>query len=325
MDYLWECLVKWEEAGGPEDVLGGGFRPAGRPVTQVEELYVIGFNDLRKSCRLHRKESGPRGYVKYVQEWVTHVLDQDPELEDLLDPTIPALQSMLDFEPLLEKRGYRISLHPGGSGIPHIDEIIFDDDRDEDLTVSDIEGLLHQSPDNPFLRSELARATHQAGRKEEAIAQWKALMEEYPDHPHYISAYLDLLLDFDQDRGYDEAERLDFQFELNEYPFDQEDGYSVVVLLYHSSACLRMAIPGQDMDYAMELFDDLLATGLPRELLTKHGMHFLMHLLRGEEIGNESAAREVLSAYPQFPHATAMLGDMMEQLAASVNQNREEE
>ena len=319
MDYLWECLIKWEEAGGPDNLLDGSFRPAGRAITQVEGLYVIGFNNLRKSCRLHRRESGPRGYVKHVQEWVAEVLAQDPKLEELLDPAVPMLRSTLDFQLLLDKHGYQISLHHVGTGIPGIDDFIFDDDKDEESSVTEILGLLKQYPGNPFLRNELASALAREDRKEEAVETWKALIDKYPDHPLYISAYLDMALSFDNDLGFEEAERLDFKFELNKYPFDNEDGYSVVALLRHTSACIQMALTGKDMPYAIELFNDLASTGLPKELLTSHGGHFLLALFETVETDHEFSAEDVLNEYPQFPLATALIGGMLEELAASLD------
>lgn len=157
MDFIWECLIKWEETDGPEELLDGSFRPAGRPVTTVEELFVMAFNDLRKSCRINRKEGGPRGYVKAVQEFVATVLPSDPDLEDLLNPAVPVPGTM-DFEPLFEKRGYRISLLHAPTGDLAVDKLIYESDSEDGPSISEFEAYLKQYPNNRLLRAEYAVA-----------------------------------------------------------------------------------------------------------------------------------------------------------------------
>lgn len=304
MDYLWECLLKWEEVGGPGDLLDGSFRPAGRPVTKVEELYVMGFNDLRKSCRFHRQQSGPRGYVKYVQQWIAECLAHDPELEDLLNPEIPA-DGGLNFEPLQEKRNYRITLDHLDSEDAAVDALIYDGDGEE-LTTADFKAFLKRYPNNQLLRAEYAVELRAEDKIDEAIAVWQKLISEAPGHPYYLSAYLDLLLKHDEDLGFDEAERLNFQFELDKYPFDGKGGYTVSTLLNHSSACIRMATMGKDFAYALELFDDLIRTGLPAELLESIGSSIILEVLAGkdeEELEKGYPFQHLVDDFPAFTAA----------------------
>lgn len=324
MDFIWECLIKWEETDGPEELLDGSFRPAGRPVTTVEELYVMAFNDLRKSCRLNRREGGPRGYVKAVQEFVAKVLASDPDLEELLDPAVPVPGTM-DFEPLFEKRGYRISLQHTPSGDPAVDKLIYESESEKGPSVSEFEAYLKQYPNNRLLRAEYAVALGGAARTEDAIQVWHQLLKETPDHPYYLSAYLDLLLRHDNDQGFEEAERLDFQFELNKYPFDAAGGYSLAVLLLHSSACINMALHGQDMAYALELFDDLVRAGIPAPLLTSIGSTFI--LLELEELSDEEVTDDfpldyLAEDYPDCSYAVAFLEsqwDLVSETLSSVS------
>lgn len=317
MDYLWECLVKWEAAGGPEDLLDGSFRPAGKPVTQVEELYVMAFNDLRKSCRLHRQQDGPRGYVKYAQEWIADVLASNPDLEDLLDPAIPA-EGGLDLEYLFEKRNYRVTLQPVSTGIDAIDALLYEDEE-EDPSASEFEALLTHYPDNKLLRAEYAVALSNEDREEEAITVWQKLIPETPTHPYFLSAYLELLLKHDDDQGFAEAERLNFQFELDKYPFDGDGGYTVTALLSHTSACITMALHGKDMAYALELFDDLARTGLPKVLLTSISSSFILFGL------DRKAGEAMDSSFPldylfkKFPEFTPTIDFLEEQWDATID------
>lgn len=316
MDYLWECLIKWEEAGGPDDLLDGSFRPGGRPVTMVEELYVMGFNDLRKSCRMHRRANGPRGYVKFVQEFIADTLAKDPTLEELLDPEIPAISVGLDFQPLLEKRGYQITMAPDYSGDDEVDHILFE--LEEEASLTEIEKLLKRYPNNQLLRAEYAVQLKGADRVEEAIMEWENLLKNSPQNPHYLSAYIGLWLHEDNDRGFEEAERLDFQFELDKYPFDTSEGYSIVALLMHSSACITMALYGKDIAYALELFDDLVRTGLPIELLQNIGSEFILYGLRGLDTTEKEeyvAVDDLPIKFPQFSAATDFIEVQWEAVA----------
>jgi len=321
MDFIWECLIRWEEAGGPVDLLDGNFRPGGRAVTMVEELYVMAFNELRKSCRLHRKADGPRGYIKFVQGFVAQTLEYDPTLEELLNPDIP-LEGGLNFEPLLDKRGYRITVEPELSGILEIDELLFE--GEEEASFQEVESLVEKYPDNELLLSEYAVKLKKNGREEEAIALWKKLQEASPRNPYYVSAYIDRLLRYDEDLGFEEAERLNFQFELDKYSFDSAEGYSIVALLCHSSACITMALLGRDIAYALELFDDLVRTGLPPEFLYSIGSEFILYGIKGMEAEDKKeyvALDELASEFPNFSAATDFIEEQWEVANTVLSEN----
>lgn len=265
MDMIWECLVKWEAAGGPEDLLDGSFSPGGRPVTQVEELYVMGFNDLRKSCRLYRQQDGPRGYVKYVQEWIAEMLDDSPSFRDLLDPDVP-VQDGWDFDYLLEKRNYKITLNYKSTGDAAVDALIYEDGNGKEASPEALEALLQRFPNNRLLRADYAISIS-GDKTEDAAHLLRGLVAEAPSQPYFVSSYLNMLFNIDKDLGFEEAERLDFKFDLNAYTFDNEDGYSVTALIAHASVCTKIAVAGPDLPYVFELLDDLLRVGIPEELL----------------------------------------------------------
>lgn len=52
-----------EEQSDFDHLINGDYKPAGKAIEQVEELYVIAFNYLKKSVRFWRKKDGPRGYL----------------------------------------------------------------------------------------------------------------------------------------------------------------------------------------------------------------------------------------------------------------------
>lgn len=324
MDYLWECLVKWEAAGGPADLLDGSFRPAGRPITQVEELYVMGFNNLRKSCRIHRRQDGPRGYVVYVKQWVNQILADDPELAELLDPSIPA-QGGVDFSGLYEKYGYHVSLKFGESGIPAIDAAIFE--SDEEPSLAKLRSLLSLYPGVPTLRSELATLLEDEENPEEATALWQGLIAEFPKNAYYTSGYLNFLLKTDQPHALAECERLGFSPLLKDYTPEEEDGYRITSLINHSAVTIQMAMLRNDAKTAMELLNDLLATGLPDELISSIATYLLIYRLKNNTENNPGGAEQqnILHDFPQYPHATAMInmmwGEILEEFANTSGHN----
>lgn len=63
IDLIFQQLETAEEEGAFNELLDGSFAPAGRPVTVVEELYVMAFNYLTKSAALWRKNRGRKGYL----------------------------------------------------------------------------------------------------------------------------------------------------------------------------------------------------------------------------------------------------------------------
>ena len=68
---LWEMLLLREELQADGELVENpAFAPAGRPLRQLEEVYIMAFNRLHKSVRFWRKTGGVRGYLNYVKEYV---------------------------------------------------------------------------------------------------------------------------------------------------------------------------------------------------------------------------------------------------------------
>lgn len=313
-DYLWECLLKWEDASGPEGLLDGSFRHGNRTVTTVEELYVIAFNDLRKSCRIRRQMDGPRGYVKHAQEWVAEVIAEDPELLELLDPAVPA--NKLNLEYLLDKRGYQVSLSPARTGIPAIDQFLFDDGELEEPYPEDFELLLERYPDDPSLKAEYAITLESEDRADEALPILREVAHGYPEVPYFVGIYLESLMDANPDQVEAEAERLRFRPNLADYPYDAEDGYSVPSLLAHSAFSIRTALGRQDLHFALDLLNDLIKSGLPEELLLDISKSVLVHQLTDNEerSADSSPLNELFEQFPQFDAALEMIGEQLAEL-----------
>ncbi|MEM6770203.1 MAG: hypothetical protein AAF597_06455, partial [Bacteroidota bacterium] len=198
MDNIWDGLLLWEEAEGRTPLLDGSFRPGGRPVTMVEELYVIAFNDLRKSCRFHRKQDGTtRGYVKYVKHFIASILADDPSLVEMLEPDLYKGPS-LTFSHLLDKRGYQIDPKIATHEEPEI-AVIYE--QEEAASLSQIEALLLRFPDDTQLKAEYAHTLKQYDRLPEAISIIKELATAAPRNPYFVSTYLSFLFDEAIDKG----------------------------------------------------------------------------------------------------------------------------
>jgi hypothetical protein len=67
---IWDALLSREELGTDDHLLHGPWTIAGRPPRDLEEIYLVAFNDLRKSVRFWRKRAGARGYLGHIGEYV---------------------------------------------------------------------------------------------------------------------------------------------------------------------------------------------------------------------------------------------------------------
>jgi hypothetical protein len=65
---IWDAILIREEVGADDHLLEGQWTIAGRPPRDLEEIYLLAFNDLRKSVRFWRKRAGARGYLGHIGE-----------------------------------------------------------------------------------------------------------------------------------------------------------------------------------------------------------------------------------------------------------------
>ncbi|MEM6772030.1 MAG: plasmid pRiA4b ORF-3 family protein, partial [Bacteroidota bacterium] len=126
------------------------------------------------------------------------------------------------------------------------------------------------------------------------------------------------------DKGFAEAENLDFKFELTDYDFDTVSGYSITALLAHSAVCIRMAAMGQDHDYCLELLDDLVRTNLPEEFLASIGRHIVLEVI--PEDSEDGEAEERISHFieswsSKYPKAIGIISGIMEGLRSALLDN----
>lgn len=92
-------------------------------------------------------------------------------------------------------------------------------------------------------------------------------------------------------------------------------------LLLHSSACINMALHGQDMAYALELFDDLVRAGIPAPLLTSIGSTFILlelERLMDEEVTDDFPLDYLAEEFPDFSYAVAFLEAQWEMVSETV-------
>ena len=67
-----EALDMRTETGADDHLIQNeDVQPGGRPIPNVESLYAAGFTYLIRSARFWRKQNGPKGYLKYISEFLT--------------------------------------------------------------------------------------------------------------------------------------------------------------------------------------------------------------------------------------------------------------
>ncbi len=72
LEAIWDVLLLREDQHADQHLVNNpAFAPAGRPIALLEEAYVSTFARLVKSARFWRKQEGPRGYLRYVEGFVS--------------------------------------------------------------------------------------------------------------------------------------------------------------------------------------------------------------------------------------------------------------
>lgn len=68
LEEIWNILLAREAIDADQNLLSGDWTITGRPPRDIEEIYLVALNGLRKSVRFWRKRAGPRGYLTHIKE-----------------------------------------------------------------------------------------------------------------------------------------------------------------------------------------------------------------------------------------------------------------
>lgn len=239
IDNIWDKLLDLEDnVSLVYSLTDGSFAPAGRPVTTMEEIYVMSFNDLKKSTRFWRKREGVKGYIRHIAEHVNEVLAQGANpLEDVeeanglyfIDPTKPPKVGWLVAE-----RGYALemdtSLLEQPTGYAQVDALFKKIETGSSTSTAlfaEANHLRQEISDLPILEQEWLRLVSDPENYDHKYDDdVRAILARYPNKPAILNNYLRAyILSTDSDDTDDnphelmaqEAKRIGFPDKMNDF------------------------------------------------------------------------------------------------------------
>jgi len=303
LDNIWEMIVNWEDGGGYLALLNSDFRPAGRPIKHVEALFVMAFNDLRKSCRLYRKAEGPRGYVKFLRGFVADVLATNPDMEeDLLNPEQP--QGIVDLEVFEQLTGIRLTLNLLESSNHEVLDMVRNGPGQKETSpeiIATWRKLAAKYPDEPHARAALSRVLFLDGQNEEGLALYRQLAEEYPEDPYTQGAYLDIIKQESKADFLSEAERLRFPAKITDFPPDGPNGYCMGNYRRFTKTGISLALARGDESAAAALFEPILKSNFHDDLVTDLSIPFLDQLVKNWDEEGRPPVTKPICQLEEFP------------------------
>ena len=194
MDEIWEVIVHRERQQADDFVPAGEFEVSGKFVTDYDQFYAMGFNDLRKSVRFWRKRDGAKGYIKYVQDRVDEVLEENHSFHGRGDgqDRPNTLQESLDE--FATKHGIALSVEP----TRELPEDVTEEQavyhrsfsRNPAAHVDRLREICADLPQYPQLTNDLIGALYAAGQTEEAEQLVEKMVAEHPDYLVGVSQYV---------------------------------------------------------------------------------------------------------------------------------------
>lgn len=197
LNEIWEVLVYRERQRADAEHINGSFRTGPRPITSYEELYVMAFNELRKSARSWRKRGGKKAYLKHIEEHLRDTLGDDHQFfhgkvsdDESHDQAHPTLR----FDWLAETHGIQLTLEANRVLPEDVTEeqAIYHKSfqRNPAAHVERLREIHEDLPEYPQLTNDLIGALFAAGLDEEAQATADKMVTEHPDYLFGVSQYL---------------------------------------------------------------------------------------------------------------------------------------
>lgn len=286
---IWEVLLMREDNGHDEQFCNGSWSPGGTPVTSVEQLYIMAFNEVRKSVRLWRKEDGRKNYLKHIQ---AHVAEHIPLEMTSHHPSITDSTDGQEYEELtkerpdyaLAKSEYDLLLTlEDVRGMPpelqaqYENNFGWQEDTDPRDHISHVTVLAKQYPDHPLVANELANAYFRAGEDEEGERRVKENLERFPDS---IAMAAGPVMSAPEPAGVlAGAIRLGEQLNITHFPAGKNGYYNFMEFIMYEHAVMRVLLVRGGWELAHLRFERLLRIGLDAFLWQHIAGEFVGHFL----------------------------------------------
>lgn len=333
IDNIWDNLLDLEDnISLVSSLTDGSFAPAGRPVTTMEEIYVMAFNDLRKSVRFWRKRAGAKGYIHYIAEHVNEVIEQgasplrynegEPNPLDFLDPNSPPRVGWLKRE-----RGYelnmgasRLELPTGHKQVDEVLPLVNQEAVPSDELFQKVDALHREHPDLLVLAQEwlrlVANPENYDSRYDDEVKQ---LLARYPNNAsivcNYLRAYVMSLESKipDGDASAEmarEARRIGFPAKMNAFDPEPNGQYEPMEFFqYHNLATMfALQETPPDEHRAARYLDDLLRVNPPLDSIQGATSAFLrVCTQRFLALGEDEEEIETPARFTDTPRAAAYI------------------
>lgn len=333
IDNIWDNLLDLEDnASLVRSLTDGSFAPAGKPVTTMEEVYVMAFNDLRKSVRFWRKREGAKGYIHHITEHVHEVVEhginpleheeEAPGSLDFLDPDGPPTVGWLKKE-----RGYELDMGPSRletpTGFKQADKLLEKIIR-EKLSIKKLFKLTTQLRkeitnllvlDQEWLRLVADPGNYDPQYDDEV----RELLARYPNNPsivcNYLRAYVMSLGDGLRHEEASvqmarEARRIGFPAKISDFDALPNGKYDPMDFFqYHNLATMFALLDSPpDEHRAARYLDDLLRVNPPLDSVQGATNAFLsVCVSRFLALGDEEEEIETPARFPDTPRAAAYI------------------
>ncbi len=288
LESIWECLCAREEERMDVELLNGRLGPVHRPVTTLEEVYQLCFNEMRAVCRSYRKTEGPRGYLHEVKDKLGDRLLNDPAIKARLADDLP--DDPANFNALADSRGIRLTPLPT-TGNAEEEAIIIEaatQPLNSPEALANIKKMITAFPQLLYLKYELANRlidSDDEEKEEQGFALLEKTLEDHPRNPLLLSAYLENLFNIDQEAMVKEAKRLKFPASLTELDAAPGGTYDLLTYLRFSSVRVILLLLKGEERSATEELADALKIGLTENLYRPFIHPFIQHSLRQIEEG----------------------------------------
>jgi hypothetical protein len=284
---IWEVLLMREENGYDKQFCNGSWSPGGTPVTSVEQLYIMAFNEVRKSVRRWSKEDGHKNYLKHIQAHVAEhipleMTNHHPAITDGTDG--PEHVELTKNEPdfVLAKNEYGLLLTlEDVRGMPPELQMLYEDnfgrreDTDPQSHIRYLTNLIGKYPDQALVANELANAHFRAGETEEGERRVRENLELFSDSIPLATG--PVMTAQEPAQVLAGAARLGEDLNITHFPAGKDGYYNFMEFIMHEHAATRVLLARGGWELAHLRFERLLRVGLDE---------FLWQHIAGEFVGN---------------------------------------
>ncbi len=297
LDEIWEVLVYREQQQADAEHINGSFRTGPRPVSSYEELYVMAFNELRKSVRFWRKRGGKKAYLKHVEAHLRDTLGDDHQffhgkISDDDDDSQDQVQLKLRFDWLAEEHGIQLTLDPNRvlpEDVTEEQSFYFKSfQRNPAAHVERLREIHEDLPEYPQLTNDLVGALFAAGLDDEAQATADKMVEEHPDYLFGVSQYLRNTNDGEKLRSM--AHLLGPDRQITHFSPGKGGAYHLQEFIAYEGAAINVFCAERNYEDSIHRIERVLELGLPPQVMVNAAqkvamLHFSL-LTEAEEEGS---------------------------------------